>query len=232
MSPADRDSRPETQWDLHRPKGHPHKREARSQRAQMEPLERHGELKDVMGPVARSAVGRSDGGARGEPKTGKTGFSGQVQQVLNEDINLRSYDLAADVTLDGTARITGVVDSLSEKLRAAELVSSIPGINRVENSISISTDGRITDAGVEMEVAEEIALDERAKIIPGIQVERGRVILTGVVESDDERQAIIQAAARARGVTDITDNLRVDNGEIDWDDPQAILDSQVRNERS
>src|SRR5690606_12626582 len=132
---------------------------------------------------------------------GKTGLSGQVQQVLNEDINLRSYDLAADVTLDGTARITGVVDSLSEKLRAAELVSSIPGINRVENSISISTDGRITDAGVEMEVAEEIALDERAKIIPGIQVERGRVILTGVVESDDERQAIIQAAARARGVT-------------------------------
>lgn len=121
---------------------------------------------------------------------------------------------------------------MSEKLRAAELVSSIPGINRVENSISISTDGRITDAGVEMEVAEEIALDERAKIIPGIQVERGRVILTGVVESDDERQAIIQAAARARGVTDITDNLRVDNGEIDWDDPQAILDSQVRNERS
>ena len=55
--------------------------------------------------------------------------------------------------------------------------------------------------------------------------------LDQVVESDDER-AIFLAAARARGVTDITDNLRVDNGEIDWDDPQAILDSQVRNERS
>ena len=44
MSPADRDSRPETQWDLHRPKGHPHKREARSKGANGV-LERHGELK-------------------------------------------------------------------------------------------------------------------------------------------------------------------------------------------
>lgn len=228
MSPTDRDPRLETQWDVHRPKGHSRPREARSQRAQLESPEKHGELKEVKGPVARSAVQRPDGGGRSELETG---LSGQVQQVLNEDKDLRSYDLAADVTLDGVVRITGVVDSLSEKLRVAELVAAIPGINQVENRVSISTDGRITDTGVEMEVAEEIALDGRARIIPGIQVERGRVTLTGMVESDDERQAIIKAASRARGVTDIMDYLRVDNGEIDWHDPQAILDSQVRNER-
>ena len=47
--------------------------------------------------------------SEGEPKTGKTGLSGQVQQVLNEDINLRS-GLCSRCTLDGSQDY-GVVDS-------------------------------------------------------------------------------------------------------------------------
>jgi osmotically-inducible protein OsmY len=82
-----------------------------------------------------------------------------------------------------------------------------------------------------MEVSEEIALDSRVKSIPDIRVERGRVTLVGMVDSDEERQAMIEAASKARGVTEITDNLRVDDGEIDWDDPDAVFNSQVRNDR-
>jgi len=228
MSPTDRDQRPETQWDVHRPKRHPRPREARSQKAQLDSPERHGESKDVKGPAARNAVQRPEGKNKDDSKTG---LSVQVQRVLDEDKDLSSYDLVADVTSDGVARITGIVDSLREKLRASELVSAVPGVNRVENSISISTDGRITDAGVEMEVAEEIALDGRTKMIPEIRVERGHVILSGTVSSEEEKRAMIEAASKARGVTNITDNLRIDQGEIDWNDPRAIIDSQARNER-
>lgn len=227
MRPTDRDPRRETQHDIHRPKGNPRPREAKSQKAQLQSEEWHGELKEARGSAARLAVERPESSVRSNRKTD---LQVRVQRLLDEDRNLRSYDLNADVTMDGIARITGVVDTLSEKRYAAELVSAVQGISQVENSISISTDGRITDTGVEMEVAEEIALDDRVRTIPAIQVERGRVTLTGTVSSEEERLAMIEAASRARGVTDISDNLRIDYGSVDWDDPESILHSQVRND--
>lgn len=227
MRPTDRDPRRETQHDVHTQKGSPRPREARLPRAQLQSAEWQGELKEAKGSAARLAPERLESSAR---NSRKTDLQVQVQRLLDEDTDLRSYDLNADVTMEGIARITGVVDSLSEKRYATELVSSVQGISQVENSISISTDGRITDGTVGMEVAEEIALDDRVSIIPAIQVERGRVTLTGTVSSEEERLAMIEAASRARGVTDISDNLRIDDGSIDWDDPQSILHSQVRND--
>ena len=135
------------------------------------------------------------------------------------------------MTADGIARVTGIVDSLTEKRLVSDILARVEGIDQVENGVSISTDGRITDDDVLMEVSEEIALDSRVKSIPDIRVERGRVTLVGMVDSDEERQAMIEAASKARGVTEITDNLRVDDGEIDWDDPDAVFNSQVRNDR-
>ena len=154
-----------------------------------------------------------------------------AQQALDRDENLRSYDLNVTVTADGIARVTGIVDSLTEKRLVSDILARVEGIDQVENGVSISTDGRITDDDVLMEVSEEIALDSRVKSIPDIRVERGRVTLVGMVDSDEERQAMIEAASKARGVTEITDNLRVDDGEIDWDDPDAVFNSQVRNDR-
>lgn len=155
-----------------------------------------------------------------------------AQQALNSDVNLSSYDLSVNVTADGIARVTGIVDSLAEKRLVSDILSRVAGINQIENGVSISTDGRITDDDVLMEVSEEIALDTRVKSLPDIRVERGHVTLAGTVDSEEERQAMIEAASKARGVTEITDNLRVDDGEIDWDDPDAVFNSQVRNDRS
>ncbi len=229
MCPMDREPRPETQWDLHRPKGHPRPREAKSQKAQLESELKHGELKEVKRPMSSKLTSpRSDDGSERDKRNELTAMA---QRVLSEDKDLRSYDLNADVTLDGDARVTGIVDTLSERMRAEELLSQINGVSQVENGISISTDGRITDESVQMEVSEEIALDDRVRSIPDIRVERGHVTLTGTVDSEEEKKAIVQAASKARGVTGIADNLQVDDGSIDWDDPEAVFHSQVRNDR-
>lgn len=230
MGPIDRDPRPETQWDAHRPKGHPRPREAKFQKAQLESELRFGELKEVKRPMGSKLTPPKSDNTRKNGRT--TDPSIAAQQLLDSNENLRSYDLSVDVTADGIARVTGIVDSLAEKQIVSDVLSRVDGINQIENGVSISTDGRITDDDVLMEVSEEIALDTRVKSIPDIRVEKGHVTLVGTVDSDDERRAMIEAASRARGVAEITDNLSVDDGEIDWDDPDAVFNSQVRNERS
>ncbi|NLU41011.1 MAG: BON domain-containing protein [Firmicutes bacterium] len=230
MSPIDRDPRPETQWDAHRPKGHPRAREAKFQKAQLESELRFGELKEVKRPMGSKLTSMKSDNVR--KNDGAIDPSVLAQQALNSDVNLSSYDLSVNVTADGIARVTGIVDSLAEKRLVSDILSRVAGINQIENGVSISTDGRITDDDVLMEVSEEIALDTRVKSLPDIRVERGHVTLAGTVDSEEERQAMIEAASKARGVTEITDNLRVDDGEIDWDDPDAVFNSQVRNDRS
>jgi hyperosmotically inducible protein len=229
MCSIDRDPRPETQWDAHRPKGHPRPREAKPQKAQLESDPRYGELKEMKRPMGGRLSSLRLDSARKNDRTTDPSIS--AQQALDRDENLRSYDLNVTVTADGIARVTGIVDSLTEKRLVSDILARVEGIDQVENGVSISTDGRITDDDVLMEVSEEIALDSRVKSIPDIRVERGRVTLVGMVDSDEERQAMIEAASKARGVTEITDNLRVDDGEIDWDDPDAVFNSQVRNDR-
>lgn len=230
MSPIDRDPRPETQWDAHRPKGHPRAREAKFQKAQLESELRFGELKEVKRPMGSKLTSMKSDNVR--KNDGAIDPSVLAQQALNSDVNLSSYDLSVNVVADGIARVTGIVDSLAEKRLVSDILSRVAGINQIENGVSISTDGRITDDDVLMEVSEEIALDTRVKSLPDIRVERGHVTLAGTVDSEEERQAMIEAASKARGVTEITDNLRVDDGEIDWDDPDAVFNSQVRNDRS
>lgn len=228
MCPIDRDPRPETQWDAHRPKGSPRPREAKFQKAQLDSELRQGELKEVKRPIGNKLTSLRPDSVRKHDRP--TDLSVSAQQVLDRDKNLRSYDLSVSVTADGVARVTGIVDSLAEKRLVSDILAQVEGINKVENGIAISTDGRITDDDVLMEVSEEIALDSRVKSIPDIRVERGHVTLVGMVDSDEERQAMIESASRARGVTEITDNLKVDDGEIDWDDLDAVFHSQVRND--
>ncbi|MBE3582292.1 MAG: BON domain-containing protein [Thermoanaerobacteraceae bacterium] len=133
----------------------------------------------------------------------------KLQELLESDKDLRGYALNADV-VEGEARLQGTVDTLIEKQRAGELASGLPGIKRVDNAISVSTDGPITDKEVELEVAQELAADPRVnRRHIGAESVKGTVILQGNVRDPDEIEAARRAAAKARGVKEVTSRVRV-----------------------
>ena len=175
---------PETQWDQHRPTGHPRPREPR--------------LPD-MEVKTRPSLGNQP----------REELRNRLQQILRQDTNLRGYGLEGSV-IDGIARVQGVVDTLAEKLYIKELVSAVPGIMGYQDGVSISTDGAITDGQVEMEISEELDADPQLSGNVGVQVRDGTAYLLGRVASKESESQVVRLASGARGVISVISQLQID----------------------
>jgi len=153
----------------------------------------------------------------------------QVKYILDNDLDLRSYALKADVAGD-EVRVEGVVDTLEEKQRVERLLHSIPGVRTVDSAISISTDGAVKTQDVTMEAQEELQLDDRvdpyhigAESIGG----HGTVVLRGRTGDPKELEAAIRSASKARGVTRVLNQVKTKPEEMTLED---IFYSQVNND--
>ncbi|MCG0278253.1 MAG: BON domain-containing protein [Thermanaeromonas sp.] len=152
----------------------------------------------------------------------------ELQRAFKTNKDLRSYGLRTELS-GGEARLQGVVDTLIEKERATALAQSIPGVEKVENAISISTDGPITDGEVEFEVFEELA--KAPEVNPQhiwAESHGGTVILKGETSRREEIEAARRAAAKARGVKEILNEVKLKEPPATLED---IFHSQVRNDK-
>ncbi|MDK2784535.1 MAG: hypothetical protein PWQ41_1443 [Bacillota bacterium] len=152
----------------------------------------------------------------------------EVQAKLERDPQLSSYGLKADV-VKGEAQLSGVVDVLAEKERAESLAKSVSGIRNVASAIAVSTDGDIAEGDEEREAAEELAADPRVDTRRiRARASGGTVILLGREEDRKAAAAAREAAARARGVTRVLDQVRTREPEATLEE---IFHNQVRNDR-
>ncbi|MBO8138600.1 MAG: BON domain-containing protein [Desulfotomaculum sp.] len=153
----------------------------------------------------------------------------KVQDAINADPEMERYGVQADV-IDGEVQLTGIVDTMAEKKRLNEIVSRVPGVKRIENGITISTDGQINDDGVVMEVTEELNADPRVQLKNiGVKSVDGRVFLVGCSEDPGEEQAAVEAASKARGVKEVVSHVKHKKAEDLG--AETIFHSQVRNDK-
>ncbi len=150
----------------------------------------------------------------------------KISQPLQKKI-IEPYGLNIEETNDNII-VTGVVDTLSEKIKIAREFNDIATTKKLDLAISISTDGAINEKDVAMEVAEEIEAypDLKGKITT--EVDKGVVHLKGEVENREYKKKAVYAASKARGVTDVVDEINVKNK---IDEPEDIFHSQVRNDK-
>lgn len=162
-------------------------------------------------------------------RNGDDGIRRKVQEVLDSNIETRAYGLKADV-IDGEVKLTGVVDTLSEKESLKRIISGIDGVRGIENGVTISTDGAIDDEDVTFEVMEEFNADPNVNLKHvGARTVKGTVFLKGRVDSEAEIEAAINAAAKARGVRNVVSQLDMETaGELTLEE---IFHSQVNNEK-
>lgn len=131
----------------------------------------------------------------------------RVHSSIMDDPGLRAYGIKVSSS-KGVVRLQGIVDVLAEKMRAEEIASGVSGVTRLENNLTVSTDGRITDDDVNFEVAEELRLAPNVNIskVYG-ESKKGVVHLYGDVDDPGEAKAAVWAAAKARGVKDIVSHI-------------------------
>ncbi|HYH04688.1 MAG TPA: BON domain-containing protein [Bacillota bacterium] len=139
-------------------------------------------------------------------------FNEELEEKLNrrllKDPRLAPYALKARVYEDGLVQIQGIVDVLEEGYMAEEIVRKYPGVERVENGITVCTDGGIDDEDVAFEVGEELLDNPEVPDSVGVKVSGGQVQLVGSVRNQGEAQEAIETARKARGVREVRNQLK------------------------
>jgi hyperosmotically inducible protein len=135
----------------------------------------------------------------------------RVQEALAKEKDFSGYDLNTRV-VDGEVNIYGIVDTLADKEHAERVVSAVEGVRKLENDLTVSTDGAVDDRQVYMEVRQELDGDPRLQgSMIKLQVHKGNVTLSGQVENAALRAAAAESAGKAMGVKKIINNIQVDS---------------------
>lgn len=132
----------------------------------------------------------------------------RVKDTLDTDPGMRAYGLQVDSN-GGEVVVQGIVDVLREKQRVSEIVSAIPGVKSVENAVTMSTDGSVTDSETTKEVLEEFQADPRINTRDiGVEVSGGTAVLMGFADSRTDIEAAKEAASKALGVKNVVSNIK------------------------
>lgn len=117
-----------------------------------------------------------------------------------------------DVTLaDGVVTLTGTVDHLAAKERAADLASTIRGVKSVVNRLRVVPPIVRTDAEIRTDVVAALMADPATDSYDvSVKVEDGKAILDGETQSYEERELCLAVAKSVSGVRSIDNRIQVD----------------------
>jgi osmotically-inducible protein OsmY len=137
------------------------------------------------------------------------------------------------------ATLSGVVDTVEQRMAAEELVESIPGVELVQNALTVSVDGYLDDGDLDRQVRER--LDALGLASVGSRVSHGVARLVGTVGRLADEERAVRVAAGVRGLRDVLSNLKVKTPEYTDDldlkslvgqalalNDLVILDRQIR----
>jgi hyperosmotically inducible protein len=139
-------------------------------------------------------------------------LTAKINHRLAGDQQLAPYALKAKAYTDGLVRIQGIVDVLKERDQAEAIVRNFSGVKRVENNITVCTDGSIDDEDVAFEIGEELSANPEIPDSVGVRVSGGQAQLVGSIQNQGQALEAIEAAEKARGVKEVRNQLKINEG--------------------
>lgn len=147
------------------------------------------------------------------------------ERLLEVDPRLAKGDVNARVE-GGRITLEGTVGDLAGKRCAEELAWSLAGVRGVDNELLVTPTQRVEDDELKDAIEEAFA---RHALLSGsgidVDVDGGRVTLSGDVRSAWERETAAKLASRARGATDLQNDVDVEK------DPGAVVDDEELQDR-
>ncbi len=151
----------------------------------------------------------ASGPALAEPDMSDTSIADAVEDELAYDQSVPLNDIDVRVT-KGVVTLTGSVNNLLAKERAARLAQTVKGVRSVINRIDVSPYWGRMDWEIERDVEDAMVFDlatesyeVEAEVIDHV------AYLTGTVDSWREKMLAEKVVKGVRGVTDVTNNLTV-----------------------
>ena len=167
-------------------------------------------------PVAQQVAQLTEEQTKVRVSKGDESLAREIVDKVSESLFYTMFDDVDVRVADGVATLTGFVTTSSKSKEFTKLASQVRGIQRVVNEIETLPVSMMDDA-LRAEIAVKIyaspAFSDHAKQRVGpvhIVVRDGMVTLTGVVDSEAERQRAGLIARDAYGTWSVDNQLRLE----------------------
>lgn len=139
-------------------------------------------------------------------------LTARVNAALIESRDVPVVSIDVD-TLEGVVTLTGIVDNAGVSKNVEAVVSRVSGIKGIKNLLQVETSSfgqKVDDTVIGLKVkAELIAAKEIDAMKIDVDVNNGVVTLSGVVKSQEMRDAAVNLANSLTVVKHVVDNLVV-----------------------
>ena len=149
-----------------------------------------------------------------------------IKDALLFDPVTDSYEVTVSATDKGVVVLDGTVDSWQERAITENVVMSVPGVVAIDNQIDVAHSEIRDDAEIKPEIVNRMMWDT---LVDGdrirVQVDRGRVALSGPVGSLAEKRRAV-SNAWVSGVTAVdSSGLRIE----EWARDSSLRDAKYAN---
>lgn len=126
---------------------------------------------------------------------------------------------------DGIIRLTGVVDVLSHRSAAEDIVRRVPGVKDIENDITVANEETASDKDLEDAISRKLA-HHRTEGQVGAKVHKGVVTLLGHAGTHADVKSAVKMVEDITGVREVKlAGIKVGEGR-DEDDADAATSAQ------
>lgn len=138
-------------------------------------------------------------------------LASEVKDALLKGTESAGIDVKVDAR-GGVIRLHGVVDVLSHRTVAEEIARRIPGVQGIENEITVANEEAVSDKELMEQVAERLARSEVGRNV-GARVHRGAVSLVGHAESYEDVARAVRLVEGMAGVRSVrVERVKVGEG--------------------
>ncbi len=155
----------------------------------------------------------------------------EILYALDQDPEIDASHIGIIVD-DGIVTLTGRVHSLTDSVHAMNVTKKVSGVKAVAQEIQVIEHNAKTDNSDETISVKITKYFERDTMVPESQIQisvrDGCVTVTGYVEWLYQKNAIEQVLRGVEGVTDYTNQVRVQLPNTD-DQMEALISSRIAN---
>jgi len=139
-------------------------------------------------------------------------ITSHIKNEMIKDSTVKARQIDVD-TVGGHVTLTGVVETKTEARRAIEISEGVQGVKSVKNNLQIGTKSwteAFNDKYLVSKIKSKLIVEpEMRSLNIDVDVHKGVVTLTGIVESRDQKKRAIEIAQTTENTVGVVDNLQV-----------------------
>jgi hyperosmotically inducible protein len=139
-------------------------------------------------------------------------ISSHIKNEMIKDATVKARQIDVD-TVGGHVTLTGVVETKTEVRRAIEISKGVQGVKSVNNNLQVGTKSWtevVSDKYLVSKIKSKLIVEpEMRSLNIDVDVHKGVVTLTGIVESRIQKKRALEIARTTENTVRVVDNLQV-----------------------